>query len=109
MANGPLGGPNDAPLLTTDVPSKAHGRAGVPQVELVGLSPGRFSWVWVVPLAFRPGSSSTLATPFSLLSWAAVTPAGRRVAVWNPSIRNWIVEPVGTCTLRGKKSLNVQL
>ena len=62
-----------------------------------------------MPLALTPGSSSTLATPLAFVSWAALTPAGSRVAVWNPSTRNWIVEPVGTLSVRGKKSLNAQL
>src|SRR5439155_3960595 len=110
-ANGPAGGPaKDTPLLTTEVPSKVHGGSGaLPHPNGTGSAAGTKNCECVVPLGFVPPSSVSVLNRLAACSSAvAVTPAGNKVAVWKPSIANWIVAPVGTEIVRGKKSLKPQ-
>ena len=94
------------PLLTTAVPSNPQGVGAEPQVTEVGARAAWFSSVWVVPFGFGVVSSaSSRPMPFVRLSPLAVAPAGRMVNVWNPWLMNWRSDPVGTETVRGKKSL----
>src|SRR6476646_4097598 len=107
--NGAGGPASGAPLLTTELPSKSHLGAGTgPQVNEVGVTAGRLSSEWVVPLGFSPVSSvSSRVMPFACASAFAVSPAGRTVKVWKPSLTNSRSLPVRTLTVRGKKSLKL--
>src|SRR4029077_18706124 len=109
--DGPGGGPNQNPLPTTDVPSDVQAGCGaVPQPNGAGSVAGTENAECVVPFGFGALSSgSVVAIPATSSSCAAVVPAGRSVAVWKPSIANWMVAPVGTDSVLGKKSLNAQL
>src|ERR1035437_923933 len=102
--------PMNTPLLTTPAPVKEHGFVGAPQVIEVGRRAGTRICECVCPPGFAVVSfASATGRPLVSMSAAGLMPFGRSVAVWKPSITNWMVWPVWTVSDRGKKSLKFQL